>query len=162
MTENNYKLDGARDFDFFYGRWHVHNRRLTKRLQGCTEWEQFEASQECVSLPGGLGNTDHMQNDEGKTVGWSLRFYNPITHRWSIYWVGGRDYALLPPVHGAFANGIGQFEGADEFEGKPILVKFLWTKMDTATPHWEQAFSVDGGNTWEKNWEMDFVKNGHS
>ena len=38
---------GAHDFDFFHGRWTVRNRRLLKRLAGCDEWEEFEATVEC-------------------------------------------------------------------------------------------------------------------
>ena len=158
MNNINLNHDGSHDFDFFYGQWRVYNRRLTKRLQGCKEWEQFEGVQECVPLLGGLGNTDHMVDEAGNTVGWSLRFYNPVLKQWSIYWVGGRDYVLLPPVHGSFSNGTGQFVGTEEIDGRPITVKFLWSRMNTATPHWEQAFSADGGNTWEMNWEMDFTR----
>ena len=28
--------------------------------------------------------------------------------------------------------------------------------LDTA--HWEQAFSEDGGKTWEKNWIMNLTR----
>jgi hypothetical protein len=37
-------------------------------------------------------------------------------------------------------------------------VRFLWTRTDTESPRWEQAFSDDGGRTWETNWEMDFTR----
>jgi NIPSNAP len=30
--------------------------------------------------------------------------------------------------------------------------------VTSATPRWEQAFSVDGGKTWETNWIMDFTR----
>jgi hypothetical protein len=32
--------------------------------------------------------------------------------------------------------------------------------VDTPTPRWEQAFSEDGGETWETNWVMDFARAG--
>ena len=45
----------------------------------------------------------------------------------------------------------------DDTDGeKPIKVRFEWTGTDTATPRWSQAFSYDGGRTWETNWIMDF------
>ncbi len=34
------------DFDFFFGKWKIHNRKLKTRLNNCTEWIQFEAKQE--------------------------------------------------------------------------------------------------------------------
>jgi hypothetical protein len=39
-------------------------------------------------------------------------------------------------------------------------VRFLWTGVTTKTPHWEQAFSDDAGETWETNWLMDFTPAG--
>ena len=31
--------------------------------------------------------------------------------------------------------------------------------MTTPTPRWEQAFSADGGKTWETNWVMEMTRN---
>ena len=56
---------------------------------------------------------------------------------------------------GRFENGVGKFYVEDNFKGKPIRVRYLWTKT-SGIPHWEQAFSIDGGATWETNWVMDF------
>ena len=44
------------------------------------------------------------------------------------------------------------------FEGKPIRVRFIWSGVTTPTPRWEQAFSEDGGETWETNWITDFTR----
>ena len=62
------------------------------------------------------------------------------------------------PVVGRFVDGVGTFLAEDTFEGRPIVVRFLWTRTDTPSPRWEQAFSEDGGTTWETNWEMDFTR----
>ena len=45
----------------------------------------------------------------------------------------------------------------DAFEGRPITVRFTWSGIDTPEPRWEQAFSDDGGRTWETNWIMQFT-----
>ena len=58
---------------------------------------------------------------------------------------------------GRFEAGIGTFYADDSFGGRPIRVRFLWTGTGTPSPRWEQAFSTDGGATWETNWEMDFT-----
>jgi hypothetical protein len=29
------------------------------------------------------------------------------------------------------------------------LVRFIWSGISEATAHWEQAFSIDGGQIWE-------------
>ena len=60
----------------------------------------------------------------------------------------------------AFDGDIGVFEGEDTFEGRPILVRFILVRRTTPTPRWEQAFSADGGATWEPNWVMEFTPAG--
>ena len=60
------------------------------------------------------------------------------------------------PVVGSFLDGIGSFYADDTFEGRPIRVRFTWFAIDKEAPRWEQAFSIDGGITWETNWTMDF------
>jgi hypothetical protein len=39
-------------------------------------------------------------------------------------------------------------------------VQFVWSRVTTPTPRWEQAFSDDDGKTWETNWTMDFTRAG--
>ncbi|MEO8505823.1 MAG: hypothetical protein ABI609_18150 [Acidobacteriota bacterium] len=147
------------DFDFLHGSYKVHNRRLRERLKGATEWVEFEATNHCRPTLGGLGNEDEYRTDFWPDfTGMAFRFFNPKTRLWAIYWADSLRGTLESPVYGSFANGRGEFEGDDTFEGKPIRVRFLWTGIDTPTPRWEQAFSADGGETWETNWVMDFER----
>jgi hypothetical protein len=150
----------ARDFDFFMGRWTCHNRRLRERLAGCDEWDEFESKTIARSILGGTGNEDVFLTDyAGGYVGMSFRFFDPDTKLWSIYWADSRRPGLLdPPVLGSFDGDVGVFEGPDTFEGRPILVRYTWSGVTTTTPRWEQAFSEDGGETWETNWIMDFTR----
>jgi hypothetical protein len=55
-------------------------------------------------------------------------------------------------------NGVGTFLGDITFNGKPTKTRFIWSKMTGISAHWEQAFSADGGKTWETNWYADFKK----
>lgn len=151
--------DGSHDFDFLHGRWSVHNRRLQKRLAGSTTWEEFEATNVCRVLLGGAANEDEFRTEFWPHfVGMTFRFYDPDTGRWSIYWADNRTHVLQPPVVGRFENGVGLFEGKDTFEGRPIDVRFVWRVLDARHAHWEQAFSADGGRTWEPNWTMEFTR----
>jgi hypothetical protein len=151
--------DGSNDFDFQTGRWQIHNQRLKERLKGCTEWETFEATQEARLLPG-LGNIDDFVTDHWPGfVGLSLRLYNPRTRKWSIYWGSTRTDGLEPPVVGSFdANGVGIFEGRQQLDGQPILVRFTWSRITKNGAPWEQDFSPDDGKTWEKNWIMTMTR----
>lgn len=159
----------ASDFDFLMGPWRIRNTRLVRRLAGCTDWETFDATGTARPLSGGIGNCDDFIPEAWNAgyVGMALRLFNPQAQRWSIYWLdnvtGGLDPAtglLQPPVSGGFAGtDRGVFFGQDLFEGRPILVRFEWAKnLATSTPRWEQAFSDDGGQTWETNWVMEFSR----
>ena len=149
----------ARDFDFWMGRWHGRNRRLKERLAGCTEWEEFDSKSIARSILGGTANEDVFLTDyDGGYVGMSFRFFDPEKRRWSIYWADSRRPGELdPPVVGCFEGDLGVFHGEDVHRGRPVLVRFTWSRGTTECPRWEQAFSDDGGRTWETNWVMDFA-----
>ncbi len=160
MTYPTTNRDGSHDFDFQTGHWRIHNERLKKRLQGCTEWETFEATNHAGLLPSGLGNMDNFFTEHWPGfVGMSLRLYNPHTCKWSIYWASNRIDGLEPPVVGSFDHkGVGVFEGRQELDGRPILVRFTWSNITKNGARWEQAFSPDDGKTWEKNWTMTMTR----
>lgn len=150
----------ARDFDFWMGRWKVHNRRLRERLAGADEWDEFEAAVVARPILGGMGNEDEFRTDhDGGFIGMSFRFFDPAKKRWSIYWADTRRCGELdPPVFGTFSGDTGVFEGKDVFEGLPILVRFTWSGITAPTVHWEQAFSDNGSETWETNWIMEITR----
>ena len=59
-----------------------------------------------------------------------------------------------PPQVGQFKNGRGGFYTQDTLNGKTVFVRFEWTRLNTDSPHFEQA-SEDGGKTWAVNWITD-------
>jgi hypothetical protein len=160
MSETALAVGTARDFDFWMGSWNVRNRLLRARLRGSDDWEEFAATAVARPILDGLGNEDEFRTGyRGGFVAMSFRFFDPVSRRWSIYWADARRSGLLdPPVIGGFAGDTGVFEGPDTFEGRPILVRFVWSGVTTPAPRWEQAFSDDGGTTWETNWTMDFTR----
>lgn len=149
------------DFDFLFGSWNVHNRFLKGRLRHSTEWMEFEARAEVQPLLNGLGNLDRCTfvRDGESIEGVSLRLFNPATGEWAIHWADTvRAGTLLPPMIGKFADGDGEFFGDEMIDGKKVRCRFLWTRTATSSPRWEQAFSDDGGRTWETNWVMTFTR----
>ena len=154
------KTSSPDDFDFFIGKWKVHNRKLNKRLADSDEWTEFEAVSECRKILNGYGNIDSFNTDfDGKEFeGMTLRLFNPNTKLWSIYWADSNVVVLDIPQIGSFENGIGEFYARDIFEAKPIIVKFKWDATNVNRPIWSQAFSSDKGKTWEWNWFMTFTR----
>jgi hypothetical protein len=148
------------DFDFFEGKWKLRNKKLKSRLDHCTEWVEFESTQEMYRVLNGIGNIDNFLTTlDGKPFeGMTVRLFNPKTKLWSIYWADSNEGKLDPPVLGSFENNVGYFITKDTFKEKNILVAFCWDARDKENPIWSQAFSDDNGITWEWNWYMYMSK----
>lgn len=152
--------DGVRDFDFLHGTWRIHNRRLRRPLSGSTDWYEFEGRSVERALWDGRANLEEYEAEApaGRLRGLALRLYNPHSRQWTIHWSNDATGTLDRPMTGEFRDGRGEFYGQDEFEGRPILLRFIWTSLGPAQARWEQAFSADGGRTWETNWYMSFTR----
>jgi hypothetical protein len=148
------------DFDFYEGKWKLHNKKLKTRLNNCIEWIEFESTQEMYKILDGIGNIDnYLATFDGVPFeGMSVRLYDPKTRLWSIYWADSNEGKLQPAVVGTFDNKIAHFYTKDMLRGEPILVVFRWDATDKDNPIWSQAFSSDRGQTWEWNWFMYFSK----
>lgn len=156
-------------FDFLHGDWTVQNRKQSDYANPDSPWETFSASNMVHALPAGIGNYDEYRplgNWRPGFVAMTLRVFDPVTGRWSIYWLTNRDGGLdpatgtlLPPVVGRFdADGVGRFEGEEVYKGRTARVRFTWTRRDERNARWEQAYSWDDGTSWQTNWVMDFSK----
>jgi hypothetical protein len=149
-------LSGLHAFDFLVGEWRVHSRRLKERLTGSTDWEEFEGTIVCRQYMDGWANVDDtvFHTPQGIYRGVAPRAYDPKTGQWAIWWIDGRNPfgAVDPPVKGRFVNGVGTFYADDTLRGKAIKVRFTWSHITPTTARWEQAYSADGGKTWEANW----------
>ncbi len=149
------------DFDFFLGRWHVRHERLKGRLVGSTDWEYFEGTSVVRHILGGHGNVDDnvIHLPAGTYCAATLRAFDAASGQWSIWWLDGRAPGSLDvPMVGSFQDGTGTFYANETLEGRPIVVRFLWTRPAPDRPRWEQAVSADGGRTWEANWIMNFSR----
>lgn len=159
-TANPTLQDGRADFDFLIGTWKAHQRRLKARLKGSTTWEEFEGRLVVYKVLGGLGNVDEitMERESGLSLGMTVRIFNPKTQQWSIHWADSVSTIFQEPMVGEFKDGRGVFYDHEIFEGKGIFSRFIWTKVSPSSCHWEQAFSADGGVTWETNMTSDFTR----
>ena len=153
--------DGAHDFDFLHGTWRIHNRKLRDPLCNSTEWYEFEGR--AVERPfwDGQGNLEEYEAtlpDGTRIRGMALRLYNPGARRWTINWASSTTGTLDPQMTGGFRDGRGEFYSHEDYKGRMILVRFIWTSAGSNAARWEQAFSADAGKTWETNWIMDFTR----
>lgn len=153
--------DGHKDFDFLLGSWHTHYRILRKRLSNDHQWYACSGTSVVRPFWNGYGNLEDgdLRCAGSHIVGMTLRLYSLQTHQWSLWW-GTKTRGLVPPAQvGHFdERGIGLFYARDKHDGKPIIVRFKWTLLSGDHPYFEQAFSPDGGRTWETNWTCVYTR----
>jgi hypothetical protein len=150
--------DGQHDFDFELGSWKIHLKRLVHPLTGSTTWVEFDGTSVTRKVWDGRSQIEEFETDSatgGHIEGLTLRLYNPESHQWSLYWATSKTGTLAVPTIGEFKNGHGEFYDHEPINGRMVFVRFIWSKTDTDTPHFEQSFSEDGGKTWEVNWITD-------
>jgi len=151
----------AHDWDWLVGTWDVWHRRLRERLVGSNEWDEFAGKSVEWNTMGGLGTIDDdvLELPSGVYRACGIRAFDPSTRLWSIWWLDGRNSTRIdPPVKGRFEGDTGTFIGQDVHQGKPVTVRFRWREIHGPRPWWEQAFSTDGGATWEVNWVNFFTR----
>ncbi len=146
--------DGQNDFDFEIGTWKTHLRRLLKPLTGSTTWVEYEGTTVVRKVWNGRANLVELKaaGPAGQFEGLSLRLYNPQSRQWSLNFANINDGTLATPTIGEFKDGRGEFYNQETYNGRAILVRFVITKQGQDTCRFEQAFSDDGGKTWEVNW----------
>lgn len=151
---------GTLDFDFVIGDWTVQHRQLRTRLTGDTEWLEFSGRSSTRKILAGHGNLEEtaIGSPRGAYQGAALRLYDPEARTWSIYWMDSRYPGLDTPVVGRFENGIGRFYGDERLDGRTVQLRLMWIPVSVTECRWEQAYSADGGVSWETNWIMEFTR----
>jgi hypothetical protein len=146
--------DGRRDFDFEIGRWKTRLSRLAQPLSGSTTWVDYAGTTVVSKVWNGDANLVELDvsGPGGRIQGLSLRLYNPASAQWSLNFASIRGGTLTPPVYGGFTGGRGEFYGQEVLDGRAIFVRFVITPITRDSIRFEQAFSGDGGKTWEVNW----------
>jgi hypothetical protein len=146
--------DGQHDFDFNIGTWKTHLRRLLDPLTGSTKWVEYEGTSVVRKVWNGRANLVELVADgpAGHFEGLNLRLYNPQSHQWSLNFANSKSGTLSPPTIGEFKNGRGEFFAQETLNGRAILVRFVISDITSDSCRFEQAFSDDGGKTWEVNW----------
>lgn len=153
--------DGQHDFDFEFGNWKAHLKRLVHPLSGSNEWVEYDGDSVVNKLWNGRGNLGELdvKGPGGHLEGLSLRLFDPTTHLWSLYWANAEKGILtMPPMVGGFKNGRGEFYDEETFEGKVVFVRFIFADITPTSFRVEQAFSADGAKTWKPNWITTFTR----
>jgi hypothetical protein len=146
--------DGKNDFDFEIGTWKTRLKRLLDPLTGSSAWAEYEGTSVVRKILNGKANLVELVADgpAGHFEGLSLRLYNPQSRQWSLNFASVSGGVLTEPTIGEFKDGRGEFYSQETFNGRAILVRFVISDITPNSCRFEQAFSEDGGKTWEVNW----------
>ena len=148
-------IGSPQDFDFEHGRWNTTLRRRLHPLSGSDAWAEYSGTTVVSPALGGRANLVELDvsGPEGRLQGLSLRLFDPKHRRWTLNFSNAASGTLAAPMTGGFGSGPrGVFYSAEEFDGRRVLVRFVIEATSADTCRFEQAFSVDGGATWEINW----------
>jgi hypothetical protein len=146
--------DGQHDFDWQLGSWKIHMQRLQHPLNGSTKWTELDGTVVVRKVWDGRANLAEIVTNgpSGHLEFLSMRLYNPQAHQWSLNFASSNSGTLGVPMIGDFKNGRGEFYDQETFNGRMILVRFVFTADSPDSTRDEQSFSEDGGKTWELNW----------
>src|ERR1051326_1902297 len=144
----------SHDFDFAVGTWKSEIKRLEKPLSGSTSWVPAQAKLKIQNFWQGDASMEELILDSPGTHvdGVTMRLYDPESKQWRSYWADRSDGKLGTPGIGEFKNGRGEFYDQEEFGGRMILVRQIFFDITKDSYRFEQAYSADGGKTWEPNW----------
>lgn len=159
--KNSADQDGQHDFDFQIGRWKSQVSRLLHPLTGSTTWVQYRGISVAHTIWNGHANLVELEADgpAGHLEVLCLRLYNPQTRQWTLNYADGVDGKLDPPLFGGFKDGRGEFFGQDKTsDGRVVSVRHTWSEITANSCRFEQAFSIDGGKTWEVNFVENFTR----
>jgi hypothetical protein len=150
----------SHDFDFEFGAWTVHLSRLLEPLTGSSKWVEYKGTSVVRKVWNGRANLGELEVEgpAGRIEGLSLRLFDPQSGRWNIHWASSRDGALGEAMVGGFRDGVGEFFDQEMYGGRPIEVRFIFSDITPTSFRLEQAFSDDGGTTWEANWIARFER----
>src|SRR5436190_13847443 len=146
--------DSQHDFDFEIGTWKTHLKRRLRPLTGSTTWVEYDGTTVVRKVWNGRANLVELEVDgpAGHIEALSLRLYNPASHQWSLNFANSAGGTMGVPTIGEFKNGRGEFYDQETLNGRAILVRFVIHDITPDSCRFEQAFSDDGGQTWEVNW----------
>jgi hypothetical protein len=146
--------DGSHDFDFDFGTWKTHSARLLHPLAGANDWVEMDGFTVVSKIWGGKANIAEYKADgpAGHIELMGLRIYSPISHQWSLNFATPNVGTLGIPGIGDFTAGRGEFYDQESINGRAVLVRFSIWGITKDSAQSEQAFSADGGKSWEVNW----------
>lgn len=150
----------AHAFDFEFGDWKCHLSRRLKPLTGSNSWVEYDGISVVRPWWNGKANVGELRVDgpAGQIEGMTIRVYNRASHQWGISYASAAGGSVGAPMFGGFKGGRGEFYAQDTLNDRAIFVRFIFSDITAHSFQLEQAFSDDGGRSWEPNWIAKFTR----
>jgi len=142
--------DGQHDFDFNFGVWRTHIRRVLDPLSGSSNSIELNGTVTVRKVWDGRAQLEEIEADgpNGHWEGLTLFLYDPSAHQWSQTFVDSKSGVLTPGLIGSFKDGRGEMYTQETIKGRSILIRGVWSDIKPDSHHFEESFSDDGGKTW--------------
>jgi len=152
--------DGQRDMDFNIGTWRAHINLLRTPLKGTGTWVELNGTAVVRKVWGGRAQLEEVEADGsiGHFEALVLLLYDPHSHQWSKSFANSNDGQLIQPMIGEFRDGRGEFYDQETYHGRTALMRAVWSNITVNSQHFQEAFSFDGGKTWEPYFVATFMR----
>ena len=143
--------DGQHDFDFNFGVWTTHIKRVLHPLSGSTDSITLTGTVSVRKVWNGRAQLEEIEADgpTGHWEGLTLFLYNPQSHQWSQNFVSSASGVLAGDLVGEFKDGRGELFSRDTVDGRAVLIRGVWSEITANSHHYEEDYSDDGGKTWK-------------
>jgi hypothetical protein len=152
--------DGQHDFDFNFGVWRTHIRRLKEPVTGTPEYVEMNGTVAVRKVWDGRAQLEEIEVDAptGHWQGLTLFLYDPKAHQWSQTFVNSAVGTLSGGTIGEFKDGRGELYAQDTRGRRSVLVRGVWSDIKPNSHRYEEAYSDDGGRTWTSYFIADLTR----
>jgi hypothetical protein len=154
--------DQAHDFDFALGRWKARILHLKRSPAKSDDWAVWTGNVMAAKVWDRRSNIQeiYVNTPSGPITELRLCLYQPQLRQWYLYWADSDDGVLDKPMIGRFKDGVGSFYDQEDYNGRAIFLRQRYSEITAHSYHWQQAFSSDGGATWQPNWNVTLTAKG--
>jgi hypothetical protein len=152
--------DGQHDFDFNFGVWKTHIRRLKEPFAGSADYVEMHGTVTVRKVWNGRAQLEEIEVDgpTGHWQGLTLFLYDPKAHQWSQTFINSAAGAFSGGLIGEFKDGRGELYAQQTLGGRSVLIRGVWSDIKPDSHHFEEAYSDDGGKTWVSDFIADLTR----
>jgi hypothetical protein len=154
--------DGQHDFDFNFGVWTTHIRRLKQPFTGSTDYVEMHGTVTVRKVWNGRAQLEEIEVDgpTGHWQGLTLFLYDPKAHQWSQTFIDSAAGTFSGGLIGEFKEGRGELYAQETLAGRSVLIRGVWSDIKPDSHHFEEAYSDDGGKMWVSYFIADLTRAG--